>query len=242
MIKSQPTLIVGATSPIAKAYARKVAAEKCPILLAGRDVKEITATANDLSLRYGVKTEVVFYDASKAGAGMSLARLAVDRQISKVVVFHGIMVGAENFSEMLQVNCTSIAELFEAIIDAALVANLKPDLAAVSSVAGDRGRQSNYPYGASKAALDAYLSGLRNRAYHLGINVLTIKPGFVRTRLTEGKVNPQSPLLATPEKVAEDIFKAMLNRRSVLYTPWFWAWIMCIIRSIPEFIFKRLKL
>jgi short-subunit dehydrogenase len=242
MIKSHPILIVGATSPIAKAYARKVAAENYPILLAGRDVKEIAATANDLSLRYGIKTEVISYDASKAGAGMALARLAVDRQISKVVVFHGIMVGAENFSEMLQVNCASIAELFEAIIDAAVVANLKPDLAAVSSVAGDRGRQSNYPYGASKAALDTYLSGLRNRAYALGIHVLTIKPGFVRTRLTDGKVNPRSPLLASPERVAADIFKAVGKKKNVLYTPWFWSPIMCIIRWIPEFIFKKLKL
>jgi len=115
-------------------------------------------------------------------------------------------------------------------------------LVAVSSVAGDRGRQSNYPYGASKAALDAYLSGLRNRAYPLGINVITIKPGFVRTRLTEGKVNPNSPLLASPERVAGDIFNAVRVGRSICYTPWFWAYIMCIIRLIPEFIFKRLKL
>ena len=92
------------------------------------------------------------------------------------------------------------------------------------------------------AALDAYLSGLRNRAYPLGINVITVKPGFVRTRLTEGKVNPKSPLLASPEKVAGDIFNAVRSGRSICYTPWFWSYIMCIIRSIPEFIFKRLKL
>lgn len=242
MTKLKAVLIVGATSPIARAYADRCAQAGHPLILAGRDLKEINSTASDLAIRYEVKTDVVFYNAAEQGAGVSLAKQALAQDLASVVVFHGIMVGREGFSEMLQINCGSIAELFEVLIDGAVASNQKPTLAAVSSVAGDRGRQSNYPYGASKAALDAYLSGLRNRAYPLGINVITIKPGFVRTRLTEGKVNPKSPLLASPEKVAADIFNAVRSGRSICYTPWFWAYIMCIIRSIPEFIFKRLKL
>ena len=242
MTKLKTVLIVGATSPIARAYADRCAKAGHSLILAGRDLKEINSTATDLAIRYEIKTEVVFYDAAKTGLGISLAKQALVQELASVVVFQGIMVGREDFSEMLQINCTSIAELFEALIDGAVETNQMLTLAAVSSVAGDRGRQSNYPYGASKAALNTYLSGLRNRAYEHGINVLTIKPGFVRTRLTEGKVNPNSPLLASPEKVAGDIFKAIRSGRSICYTPWFWAYIMWVIRFIPEFIFKRLKL
>jgi short-subunit dehydrogenase len=158
------------------------------------------------------------------------------------VAFHGIMGDRDDFAAMLQVNCASIAELFEAVADQSVPAGGKPVLAAVSSVAGDRGRQSNYPYGASKAALDAYLSGLRNRLHPLGLRVVTIKPGFVRTRLTEGKVNPRSPLLAEPAQVAADIRRAIEGSADVVYTRWFWRPIMAIIRCIPEFVFKRLKL
>jgi short-subunit dehydrogenase len=148
----------------------------------------------------------------------------------------------EDFQEMMQVNCTSIAELFEAFADEAVSHGRHPVLAAVSSVAGDRGRQSNYPYGATKAALDTYLSGLRNRLHPLGIRVLTIKPGFVRTRLTLGKVSQSSPLLAEPALVANDIVKAIKGNGSVIYTPWFWRPIMWFIRALPEPFFKRLKL
>ncbi len=115
-------------------------------------------------------------------------------------------------------------------------------IAAISSVAGDRGRQSNYIYGAAKAGLTAYLQGLRNRLFFAGVHVLTIKPGFVATAMTDGLVNPNSPLLATPQQVARDIDRALRCRQNVLYTRWFWRPIMLIIRWIPEPVFKRLKL
>ena len=115
-------------------------------------------------------------------------------------------------------------------------------LAAISSVAGDRGRQSNYTYGAAKAGLTAYLQGLRNRLYRSGVHVLTIKPGFVDTRMTQGRVNPNSPLVASAARVARDIDRAIRRRRNVIYTPWFWRPIMLAVRALPEFLFKRLKL
>ncbi len=242
MTDLKSTLIVGATSPIAKAYAECCAKAGHSLILAGRNLKEVSTTASDLNIRFGVKAKSTYYDASISGSGQSLVKSALNQGVSSIVVFHGIMVGREQFAEMIQINCVSIAELFEAAIDEAVVHKVKINLVAVSSVAGDRGRQSNYPYGASKAALDAYLSGLRNRAFALGINVLTVKPGFVRTRLTEGKVNPKSPLLASPEKVASDIYCAIQKKQDVLYTPWFWLWIMRIIRFIPEGLFKRMKL
>ena len=235
-------VIIGATSPIARAFAAACARQGSPLLLAGRNQAEMELIAADLRLRYQVQVDTAFYDASIRGAGRELACKVSARHISSIVAFHGIMGEREDFQEMMQVNCTSIAELFEAFADEAVSHGRHPVLAAVSSVAGDRGRQSNYPYGATKAALDAYLSGLRNRLHPLGIRVLTIKPGFVRTRLTLGKVSQSSPLLAEPALVANDIVRAIKGNGSVIYTPWFWRPIMWFIRALPEPVFKRLKL
>lgn len=244
MTETYPPLhvIVGATSPIARAYAVDCAIAGKSLLLAGRDLSELELIASDLKIRHAVSVAVERYDASLPGEGRRLALTFAGRPVSAVVAFHGIMGDRDDFAAMLQVNCASIAELFEAVADQSAQAGGKPVLAAVSSVAGDRGRQSNYPYGASKAALDAYLSGLRNRLHPLGLRVVTIKPGFVRTRLTEGKVNPRSLLLAEPAQVAADIRRAIEGSADVVYTRWFWRPIMAIIRCIPEFVFKRLKL
>lgn len=244
MTESNPPLhvIVGATSPIARAYAADCAVAGKALLLAGRNQAELELIAADLRIRHAAQVAIACYDASLPGEGRRLARSIAGGSVASVVAFHGVMAGRDDFAAMLQVNCASIAELFEAVADDAVDAGAKPVLAAVSSVAGDRGRQSNYPYGASKAALDAYLSGLRNRLHPLGLRVVTIKPGFVRTRLTEGKVNPRSPLLAEPAQVAADIRRAVEGSADVIYTRWFWSPIMAIIRSIPEFVFKRLKL
>ena len=235
-------VIVGATSPIARAYAIECAAAGKPLLLTGRNLEEIELIAADLRIRHHAPIAVERYDAALPGEGRRLALTLAGRRLGAVVAFHGIMGGRDEFAAMLQVNCASVAELFEAVADQSAQAGDKPVLAAVSSVAGDRGRQSNYPYGASKAALDAYMSGLRNRLHPLGLRVVTIKPGFVRTRLTEGKVNPRSPLLAEPAQAAADIRCAIEGSADVVYTRWFWRPIMVIIRCIPEFVFKRLKL
>jgi short-subunit dehydrogenase len=111
----------------------------------------------------------------------------------------------------------------------------------ISSVAGERGRMSNYLYGSAKAGFTAYLSGLRNRLFHTGVHVMSVQPGFVYTRMTESLTLP--PLLtAKPEQVAADIYKAAAGGKNVIYTKWFWRYIMLIIKSIPEFMFKKLKL
>ena len=120
--------------------------------------------------------------------------------------------------ESLEVNFLSAAELLE-IAAAYFEPQRTGFIAAISSVAGDRGRQSNYIYGAAKAGLSTYLQGLRNRLYHSGVHVLTIKPGFVATRMTFGKVNPNSPIVASPQRVAKDIARAIRRRRNVIYTP-----------------------
>ena len=111
----------------------------------------------------------------------------------------------------------------------------------ISSVAGDRGRKSNFIYGSAKAAFATYLSGLRNRLFNLNVHVLTVKPGFVETKMTEG-LNLPVKLTAKTEEVANDIFKAQQKGKNVIYTKWFWRYIMLIIKNIPEFYFKKMSI
>ena len=111
----------------------------------------------------------------------------------------------------------------------------------ISSVAGDRGRASNYIYGSSKSAFSAYLSGLRNKMYSYNVNVITIKPGFIDTKMTKN-LNFNKLLTSTPDIVAKDVFKAWKKRKNILYTPWYWKYIFIVIRLIPEKIFQKLNL
>jgi short-subunit dehydrogenase len=111
----------------------------------------------------------------------------------------------------------------------------------ISSVAGNRGRQSNYVYGSAKAAFTAYLSGLRNRMYHHKVHVLTVLPGFVNTKMTEHLQLPKL-LTAEPEEVATAVYNGVKNHKNVVYVKWFWKWIMLIITSVPESMFKKKKL
>jgi short-subunit dehydrogenase len=113
-------------------------------------------------------------------------------------------------------------------------------ICAISSVAGDRGRQSNYLYGAAKAGLSTYLEGLRNRLFPAHVRVITVKPGFVDTRMTYGR--PGLFLLASPERVGKGIFRAIVKGKAVVYVPWYWRFIMLMVQSIPEAVFKRLRL
>ena len=121
-----------------------------------------------------------------------------------------------------------------------LLAQRQGTLAAISSVAGDRGRASNYLYGSAKASVTTYLSGLRQRLSSEGVHVLTIKPGFVDTPMTDQL--KKGALWASPDRVATGIVRAIDRRRGVVYVPWFWAGIMFVIKHIPEFVFRRIKL
>ncbi|MEO0169225.1 MAG: SDR family NAD(P)-dependent oxidoreductase, partial [candidate division WOR-3 bacterium] len=116
----------------------------------------------------------------------------------------------------------------------------KGTIVAISSVAGDRGRAKNFVYGSAKAGLTQYLSGLRAKMFKKGVGVITIKPGFVDTPMTKDLDIPK-PLLSTPERVAKDIFKAIKRGKDVVYTPYYWRFIMLVVRAIPEWIFKRLE-
>ena len=137
-------------------------------------------------------------------------------------------------------NCLGITSLFN-IIANDFETRGSGFMVGISSVAGDRGRKSNYHYGAAKAAFSAYLSGLRNRLNDVGVQVLTVKPGFVATSMTEGMDLPEK-LTAQPEQVANDIFNAQQKGKSIIYSKWIWRWIMLIIKHIPEWKFKGMSL
>jgi short-subunit dehydrogenase len=244
-------VIIGATSGIAKALCTELAGGGANLVLAGRNIDELNRQAADLRVRFQRDVSVERFDASDADHlaqfWANCAGHFVDGATG-VVVCHGFLpVQAEAqrdgavLRKSFDVNFTSPAALME--VAAAYFEQRRSGwIAAISSVAGDRGRQSNYLYGAAKAGLSAYLQGLRNRLQPAGVYVLSIKPGFVATRMTEGKVNPKSPLVASPERVARDIARAIRRRKNVLYTPWIWRPIMFVVRSLPEAIFKRLKL
>jgi decaprenylphospho-beta-D-erythro-pentofuranosid-2-ulose 2-reductase len=243
------TLLLGATSGIGRAVARRWAAYGQNLLLAARDMDECERVAADLRVRFGIGAQCVAFDALALDQYESFWRDCLSRasgHLDGVIVCHGFMVSREQTDQNLNLLRQTIDINYTS---PALILNLAADefekakrgyIIGVSSVAGDRGRQSNYEYGAAKAAFTACLAGLRNRLFKANVHVLTVKPGFVDTAMTWALSG--TFLVASPERVAQDIWNALHRRRDVLYTPFFWRYIMMIIRHIPEFIFKRMKL
>ncbi|WP_188633814.1 SDR family oxidoreductase [Lentibacillus kapialis] len=242
-------LVLGATSTIAQKTVHRLAARKMNLILAGRQPDQLETMKRDLEIRYQIKVSVKSFDALDFdGHEMFFSNvLAENDRIDGVLLMYGAMSdqreAEQSFAKsrkMIDVNYTSAVSILN--IAASYFEKKKHGfIGAVSSVAGDRGRQSNYIYGSTKAGLSAYLQGLRNRLHKSGVQVLTIKPGIVNSKMTYGTVE-DSPLLAEPEKVAGDIDRAILKRRNVLYTPWFWLVIMLAVKLIPEWLFKRTEL
>lgn len=244
-------LILGAGSAIARAVCNRLACRGCRLLLAGRDLGEMETLAADLRVRYGIAAAGERFDALDFESLPAFVEDSVRHfsgELSGVVLCYGSLPQQERvrsdpraLRNALDLNFTSAVVLLEAF-SSVLERRRGGFIAAISSVAGDRGRQSNYLYGAAKGGLSIYLQGLRNRLAPAGVHVLTVKPGFVDTPMTRGLINPNSPLMASAERVGADIDRAIRRRSNVLYTPWFWRPIMAVIRCVPESIFKRLKL
>jgi short-subunit dehydrogenase len=240
-------IILGATSSMARAFARKVAAEGAGVLLAGRDMDDLAIQAADAKVRGARMAEAVAFDARAPEGFQSLIdRLAGEEGELNAAVFVGSMPAQAEIDADPSLIDGTVTDSFTG--PARFLQMLAPLMEArgggtvvgVGSVAGDRGRIGNYVYGAAKAGFATYLSGLRNRLTRAGGHVVTVKPGFVDTSMTWGL--PGLFLVATPEAVAEDLWKAVRKRRNVIYTPFFWRYIMLIIRHIPEPIFKKMKI
>lgn len=240
-------LIVGATSAIARGCAFAWAAQGQRLLLAGRDQAELERLCGDIRVRFKTTASVVPLDLDDAGPREDwlVAREAEFGQIDGLLMAAGWMPDAEAMRhgvvalQVLQRNLIGPIALLNAFADLC-AARQHGFIVGIGSVAGDRGRQSNYPYGAAKGGLAIHLAGLRNRLQPAGVPVLTVKPGFVDTRMTFGL--PGLFLVADPQWVGQRIVAASDAGRDTVYVPGFWRLIMLIIRHVPEFLFKRLKL
>jgi len=239
-------LILGATSDIGFAIAKKFASEKYAIQLASRNVDQLKTFQSDIEIRYGVDCSVHTIDAANFESHQSFYN-SLSPQPDVTIYVIGYMTDNEkvirNWNETVKTinaNYTGAVSILN-IIAADYEEKQKGTIIGVSSVAGNRGRQSNYIYGSAKAAFTAYLSGLRNRLFHHKTHVMTVLPGFVYTKMTEHLQLPKL-LTATPEEVASAVYNGFKKRRNVVYVKWFWRWIMLIITSIPEGIFKKKKL
>jgi short-subunit dehydrogenase len=242
-------VVIGASSAIAREFARQAAAHGAGILLAGRDQADLDACAADISVRANVPCRVALFDLADSSEHDELIEAARDFAAGgeiNVFLAAGTMPAQSDIdldpglaASTIVTNYTGavlllqrFAPLFEAQKSGAVVA--------LGSVAGDRGRLKNYVYGSAKAGLHAYLQGLRARLVRASAHVVTVKPGFVDTAMTWGL--PGLFLVASPKAIAQACLRAVAKKRDIVYAPFFWWGIMTIIKHIPERIFKKLNI
>ncbi|MFO0745752.1 MAG: SDR family NAD(P)-dependent oxidoreductase [Myxococcota bacterium] len=244
------TAIFGATSRIAHALARDLAERGERVLVLARDAAEAATLAADLNVRSGAGAVAEAFDAADVqGHAALVARLeAAHGPIDTAILAFGEMGDqaaserdASAFEAVVAANFTGAAALAEALAHA-MAERKRGAIVAIGSVAGDRGRQSNYAYGSAKGALALYLGGLRNRltVQKTGVHVMTVKLGFVDTRMTWGLAT-KIPI-ASPEAASQAILHALGERRNTIYYPSFWRAVMGVIKAIPEAGFKRTSL
>lgn len=242
-------LIIGATSGMAEAVARRYAADGVSFALVARDLDKLAVIRTDLQARGANEVSTLAWDARDVSALPDVVAAAWDAlgAVDLALVAHGTLpdqlraeADLDYAIEHYRVNGESAIACMLSLA-ARFEVQGRGVLAVIGSVAGDRGRGSNYLYGAAKASVDAFASGLRARLFKKGVHVMTIKPGFVATPMTAG-LNLPAKLTVGPDRVAADIQKAVAAKRDVLYTPWFWSLIMHVIRAVPGPVFKRSKL
>ena len=242
----ETVLILGAASDIGMAIARKFASQKYNIQLAARNPERLEPLQSDIKIRYAVACTLHAFDALDFQSHFIFFENLNPRPAVVVAVF-GIMDEEEDaFAHweialrMINTNYTGAVSILN--IAARYYASVKKGvIIGISSVAGDRGRASKLIYGSSKAAFSAYLAGLRNKCFKENVHVMTVKPGFVYTRMTENMALPKL-LTSTPAELADITFDGFRKKKNVIYIKWFWHYIMLIIKNIPEFQFKKMKL
>ena len=240
-------LVLGGNSDIGLSLAHKYASkEGAHITLASRNLEELEKKANDIAIRYQVKAQAVYFDATAYESHKAFYE-SLDPKPDGVILAFGYtndqIEAQKKFSlarDSISINYTGAVSILE-IVASDFEQKGRGFIIGISSVAGDRGRQSNYIYGSAKAGLTTYLSGLRSRLFKSHVHVMTVKPGFVRTKMTAEMDLPEK-LIVDPEQLAENVYKGQKRKKDISYTKWFWWYIMIIIRYIPEKIFKRTNL
>lgn len=245
---AKKVLIIGATSAIAEATARRFAQRGDRLFLVARNEERLVSISKDLSIRGASGVDYALLevtDFDRHAGVIERAEQTMDG-IDIALIAHGTLPDQKaceddvkrTFDE-IHINAISTISLLTCLANV-FERRGQGTLAVISSVAGDRGRQSNYVYGAAKAAVSTFMQGLRNRLYRSGVHVLTIKPGFVDTPMTQSF--KKGALWAQPDDIAKGILRGIDKKKNEIYLPWFWRIIMFIIRLIPETLFKRLNL
>lgn len=240
--------IFGATSAIAEATARLFAADGGSFFLVARDPDKLKVIAEDLRIRGATMVMTAIADALDFDRHQTLVDEAftVLNGLDTLLIAHGTLPDQkfceQSFDQVrreFEINAMGVMSLLTHAANRFERQGLGT-LCVISSVAGDRGRQSNYVYGAAKGAVSIFLQGMRNRLNSKGVHVLTVKPGFVDTPMTA--TFAKGRLWASPVQVARGIYKAIIKKKDIVYLPWFWSPVMQVIRWLPEIIFKRLQL
>jgi decaprenylphospho-beta-D-erythro-pentofuranosid-2-ulose 2-reductase len=246
--KFQNVLVLGATSGICQAISQNLCTDQCSFTLVARTDGKLQSIAADLKVRGAKSVQIVSGDLSDIAGQPALMERAWPKSQSfdLAIVAYGIMFEQEECQaqpaltvQTMNVNSTSRMTLCE-LLATRFLEHKRGMIIGISSVAGDRGRQSNYIYGASKAAFTAYLSGLRSRMFKQGIHVMTVKPGIIDTPMTAHI--EKRPFVVAASVAAQHIVAAARSKRDVVYAPPIWCWIMHVIKLIPEALFKKTKL
>lgn len=240
-------IVVGASSGIGAALVRRLAREGYIVAALARRVDRLTALCTEINDAAGAVRAVAYtHDVTDyASVPALLQQIIADLGGLDLFVYNSgiaLPTGFKHYNFEKDLRTTEVnylGALAWLTPVAALFQSAKAGIiAGISSVAGDRGRVGNPSYNASKAALTCYLEALRNRLTRRGVHVLTVKPGYVATEMTQGQKGIF--LVASTEKTAADIYRAIRRRKQTVYTPWFWGWIMFIVRNIPSFIFRKM--
>jgi decaprenylphospho-beta-D-erythro-pentofuranosid-2-ulose 2-reductase len=240
-------LILGGYSAIAKEIAKRFAQREHDIYLAGRDTDQLARFASHLCVKYGVKAKYGFFDAADFGSHEKFFRQVLTEfpQLTHVLVafgYDGDQVKAQqDFNEARRIIDTNFVSVVSVLT---YIANYfenirKGHITVISSVSGDRGRAAKNVYSSAKGALTIFTQGLRARLAKSGVGLLTVKPGFVDSRMTYGTRLPHF-LVSSPANVADDVIRAIDEGKAVIYTPRYWRFVMILIRNMPERIFRKI--
>lgn len=241
IMSRQRIVILGGNADIAKGYASQRPTADTDLVLVSQNAQKLESTRQEMVSRGYASVETISLDLTDASVHQELIEKLFQKNVSVLLVAFGVLGDCdENWRNCFETNAIHAISLL--MLAKPFFEKQKSGvLAVITSVAGDRGKASNYIYGASKKAVSVVLDGLRQVLYPYGVHVLDVRPGFVKTKMTE-HMKSNGMLWATPEKVGKDIHRAILKKTNILYTPWFWCPIMIVFRNIPTSIFKRLNL
>lgn len=244
--KGKTVLILGGNSDVGKSLARDLAKLGSNLIITTRVGSQLNSFKSDLEIRYSIKCKSKFFLATDFNSHLQFyenLKIKPDIVVCCIGYLDCQVVSQKDFKETLnsiESNYVGLVSILN-IISNDFEKRKYGLIVGISSVAGNRGRGSNYIYGSAKSGFAIYLSGLRNRLQRSNVHVITVKPGFIKSKMTQN-INFPHILSTTPQEVSSDIIKAIKRRRNVVYTKWYWKWIMMVIGAIPECMFKYFRI